>query len=73
MKNISHKHFNSIKVQLEQNNSTFVGLMIGHFNSIKVQLELGGNEADTVSKLFQFHKGTIRTTFRFLHFVFRAL
>ena len=33
-----------------------------YFNSIKVQLELNVNNISEKNHLFQFHKGTIRTT-----------
>ena len=32
-----------------------------HFNSIKVRLEHAANTQDSLSHVFQFHKGTIRT------------
>ena len=36
-----------------------------NFNSIKVRLELPGGSVDTSSgQVFQFHKGTIRTTIK---------
>ena len=38
-------------------------LVLLHFNSIKVQLELSGSQASYYSQMsFQFHKGTIRTS-----------
>ena len=37
-------------------------VLIGDFNSIKVQLKLSKEELDAMPILFQFHKGTIKTT-----------
>ena len=58
-----HPYFNSIKVQLEQENPREICVKLDYFNSIKVQLE--PQLEATINKLvkeFQFHKGTIRTT-----------
>ena len=56
-------YFNSIKVQLELRVPFFSLLPLPHFNSIKVQLELSSSTSHTCNRIFQFHKGTIRTSF----------
>ena len=55
-------YFNSIKVRLEHLNYAQAKNAYANFNSIKVRLELG-ETFNQVSpfKLFQFHKGAIRT------------
>ena len=54
-------HFNSIKVRLERQTSTWNSYQNGNFNSIKVRLELNGVIVFGVRWEFQFHKGAIRT------------
>ena len=49
---IKYLDFNSIKVQLEPNNSDDDQLYVGNFNSIKVQLELGTRTAGTFASLY---------------------
>ena len=59
----NNRHFNSIKVQLEQSLFFLFVVVVRYFNSIKVQLELDlPDNIVTTILLFQFHKGTIRTT-----------
>ena len=56
--------FNSIMVQLRlavTKNKTFVH---PNFNSIKVQLRQERHNIHATSGIFQFHKGTIKTTYR---------
>ena len=36
--------------------------LVSHFNSIKVRLEPKGDNNSVICMLFQFHKGTIRTS-----------
>ena len=55
------KDFNSIKVQLEQENPREICVKLDNFNSIKVQLEPINAYVTANPDLFQFHKGTIRT------------
>ena len=55
-------NFNSIKVQLELTPRDVLQRYDLHFNSIKVQLELVPLRLRPALILFQFHKGTIRTT-----------
>ena len=55
-------HFNSIKVQLELPSWSLPRPLLAHFNSIKVQLERMISVIETQGWLFQFHKGTIRTS-----------
>ena len=54
-------YFNSIKVQLELIFPSDEIKTQLNFNSIKVQLELTTLFLYSVSVIFQFHKGTIRT------------
>ena len=54
-------YFNSIKVRLEHLDATQDQVDDGDFNSIKVRLERGRHQTADGSKVFQFHKGTIRT------------
>ena len=54
-------YFNSIKVRLERIRPTIHQRREGHFNSIKVRLELSSLFAFLLFRLFQFHKGAIRT------------
>ena len=54
-------NFNSIKVQLEPDAIVIQHGGYRHFNSIKVQLELSEQKSYHSNRLFQFHKGTIRT------------
>ena len=54
-------HFNSIKVQLEQENVNKSIEGVNYFNSIKVQLEHLSHRHMFTAQVFQFHKGTIRT------------
>ena len=58
----AYANFNSIKVRLERNLPCGCVDLVCYFNSIKVRLELG-ETFNQVSpfKLFQFHKGAIRT------------
>ena len=53
-------YFNSIKVQLKQNEQPYTYNLDYNFNSIKVQLKPGINPYAAFSNLFQFHKGTIK-------------
>ena len=55
-------HFNSIKVQLKLCSEYEVGPYTSHFNSIKVQLKLDTIPQPEFDALFQFHKGTIKTS-----------
>ena len=43
----------------------FFASALAHFNSIKVQLELLGRCLEPLPSEFQFHKGTIRTHYRY--------
>ena len=54
-------NFNSIKVRLERIFNLPLADSYKNFNSIKVRLELLPIDDDKYIKLFQFHKGTIRT------------
>ncbi len=54
-------NFNSIKVQLRPRLKTNLGEKQQNFNSIKVQLRLTVLASCLVHRLFQFHKGTIKT------------
>ena len=55
-------NFNSIKVRLEPLTTSDDNLFVGYFNSIKVRLEREAlMTCLSVSRKFQFHKGTIRT------------
>ena len=54
-------YFNSIKVQLEHSFLIALTTSRCYFNSIKVQLEHSRFTRSWVARLFQFHKGTIRT------------
>ena len=55
-------HFNSIKVRLEHATAQSCGYALPHFNSIKVRLERSSAFVTRRrAKLFQFHKGAIRT------------
>ena len=54
-------YFNSIKVRLEHSGEAQSVMSADNFNSIKVRLELTGLQPDSTRRLFQFHKGTIRT------------
>ena len=55
-------HFNSIKVRLEPSPGAGLIPAIFYFNSIKVRLEPApGDACVPARRLFQFHKGTIRT------------
>ena len=56
-------YFNSIKVRLKQEREEQRSKQ--NFNSIKVRLEHEIIAAVLFNKLFQFHKGTIRTLFTF--------
>ena len=57
-------NFNSIKVRLERSNRWVVAYFRSDFNSIKVRLELTLlNLLIFLQSKFQFHKGTIRTSF----------
>ena len=56
--------FNSIKVQLEHNFIKVLISVVCCFNSIKVQLEHSDKSFSWSRRLFQFHKGSIRTGFR---------
>ena len=58
---LSLMNFNSIKVQLERLDDGCCRLLLPHFNSIKVQLEHLSHRNLFTAKVFQFHKGTIRT------------
>ena len=55
------RYFNSIKVQLEHVACDQLVFDNGNFNSIKVQLELQKLPIRRLKRIFQFHKGTIRT------------
>ena len=57
-------YFNSIKVRLELEQSKVGRLYNTYFNSIKVRLELSEECLRQSIRIFQFHKGTIRTTFK---------
>ena len=60
---ISEKlYFNSIKVQLERAMRHRDDYSDHDFNSIKVQLERKKNLLANIRTIFQFHKGTIRTS-----------
>ena len=54
-------NFNSIKVRLEQPPRWLRRFYHANFNSIKVRLERNLVHQMHFLKLFQFHKGTIRT------------
>ena len=56
------EHFNSIKVQLELFCFVYSDYYFVYFNSIKVQLEHRVEAIEKLGTIFQFHKGTIRTT-----------
>ena len=63
-KRIQHfrTYFNSIKVRLERDTRRYGASVFVNFNSIKVRLERLLVAHDVVKpKLFQFHKGAIRT------------
>ena len=53
--------FNSIKVRLERGTGERSAASFTHFNSIKVRLERGCCSTWAFRRLFQFHKGAIRT------------
>ena len=55
------QNFNSIKVRLEPCCTRPKQSLILNFNSIKVRLEPENSVTLAVDKLFQFHKGAIRT------------
>ena len=55
-------YFNSIKVRLEHASASSLASSIVYFNSIKVRLELNFGCIEFRLRLFQFHKGAIRTT-----------
>ncbi len=57
------KHFNSIKVRLEQISEISENDIFDDFNSIKVRLEHFSYGQLLPGITFQFHKGTIRTAF----------
>ena len=62
-KALTKLHFNSIKVRLELGNDYAAFTKEIYFNSIKVRLEPDmGRAVEGIVLLFQFHKGTIRTT-----------
>ena len=54
--------FNSIKVRLEPTPSAISTSSSPYFNSIKVRLEPPIDQQPDEQRLFQFHKGTIRTS-----------
>ena len=54
-------NFNSIKVRLERLAKVANVIEELHFNSIKVRLERNSKMAVSSRKIFQFHKGAIRT------------
>ena len=59
----ARRGFNSIKVRLELMISVSPLLTLRGFNSIKVRLERERNKEKEINDyLFQFHKGTIRTS-----------
>ena len=57
-------HFNSIKVQLKLNEHGTQIVILVDFNSIKVQLKRKALCCVHPRKVFQFHKGTIKTQTR---------
>ena len=57
----SFGHFNSIKVRLKRSMLQYVFIVL-HFNSIKVRLKLNYNFPVFRKHIFQFHKGTIKTS-----------
>ena len=57
-------YFNSIKVRLEHASASSLASSIVYFNSIKVRLELNFGCIEFRLRLFQFHKGAIRTPCR---------
>ena len=58
-------YFNSIKVRLEHASASSLASSIVYFNSIKVRLELNFGCIEFRLRLFQFHKGAIRTGSKF--------
>ena len=56
------RYFNSIKVQLRRDMSLRSKRNTYNFNSIKVQLRRLFLNRKKDTKIFQFHKGTIKTT-----------
>ena len=56
-----HSHFNSIKVRLKHEQIAIFDLSNLDFNSIKVRLKRGRHPPRLCCRLFQFHKGTIKT------------
>ena len=56
-------NFNSIKVRLKHNGDIYNEMVDNYFNSIKVRLKHVGRDIVLERKLFQFHKGTIKTMF----------
>ena len=57
-----HSHFNSIKVRLKHSSDRNIHIGIEHFNSIKVRLKRNILSIVCHSDIFQFHKGTIKTS-----------
>ena len=60
---LTEANFNSIKVRLELWQQQSSSLSISNFNSIKVRLEQGAYAEPFSHYKFQFHKGTIRTSY----------
>ena len=54
-------YFNSIKVRLELRSVRIAAAISPNFNSIKVRLEQEKEEVGDDYRIFQFHKGAIRT------------
>ena len=62
-----HRNFNSIKVRLKLASALSTGtLSLTYFNSIKVRLKPQIGSSDDSAKIFQFHKGTIKTEVSYL-------
>ena len=57
----SSENFNSIKVRLKRYPERRHRCCHRHFNSIKVRLKLNAAVNSIYIRLFQFHKGTIKT------------
>ena len=56
-----HRHFNSIKVRLKPPKEHDKQIQVHYFNSIKVRLKQQQFMQPQQYRIFQFHKGTIKT------------
>ena len=58
--------FNSIKVRLKLKTDFSINVQVNYFNSIKVRLKRNPKHTKDDRRLFQFHKGTIKTELKIL-------